>query len=212
MRPGDKAQHGSSHQAVRQYCASMCGHAYMHDACVQASVHVPNGLPMRVQGRIPPSCALESRRCHCRHLRTKRLIQDPPKMPKGSQGKADPLRGEAWAAWLEHIWQHGPAWLYVFALLSEMLCLRPSEALRLNGSDFKLAAKYHLQNRAGRCNPGCNCTDAMHVFEKPCPSHFLWPFMPPRGPQLLDAEIPPTCDLWVVLVSFASSAVATLVR
>ena len=46
-------------------------------------------------------------------------------------GKANPLPGKLWGAWLNHVLASGPSWLYVALFLTHACCLRISEVLRL---------------------------------------------------------------------------------
>jgi hypothetical protein len=50
-------------------------------------------------------------------------------------GKAHPLRGECWDAWVQHVMSVGPTWLYAFVCISELFCLRATECLRLDSMD-----------------------------------------------------------------------------
>ena len=50
-------------------------------------------------------------------------------------GKAQSLSGESWDAWVKHVMAVGPTWLYVVVCISELLCLRVTECLRLNCMD-----------------------------------------------------------------------------
>jgi len=55
----------------------------------------------------------------------------------GPRGQAEPLRGEAWNEWLEHIKKEGgAAWLYPLFFLMHALCFRVGQVLILRGTDF----------------------------------------------------------------------------
>ena len=61
----------------------------------------------------------------------------PKKRPvKRKLGKASALPDKLWTQWLDHVRAHGSCWLYVALLLTHLLCLRITEALRLTAEDF----------------------------------------------------------------------------
>ena len=74
-----------------------------------------------------------------RPLSAQRLHGDPVKRKPSAQvrllGKAHPLRGECWDAWVQHVMDVGPTWLYAVVCISDLLCLRVTECPRLNCMD-----------------------------------------------------------------------------
>ena len=56
-------------------------------------------------------------------------------------GKATVLSETQWTAWLKHVLQQGPTWLWVALTLSHCFCLRISEVLTLRKCDFSWTAK-----------------------------------------------------------------------
>ena len=52
------------------------------------------------------------------------------------RGKAEPLLGAGWAAFLQHLAKTGPTWALIALSLAHMLCCRISEVLRLQLQDI----------------------------------------------------------------------------
>ena len=79
----------------------------------------------------------DSRGKHCKnHTKstTVSVAQDMARAQKQKArklGKANPLPGKLWVAWLNHVLASGPSWLYVALFLTHACCLRISEVLRL---------------------------------------------------------------------------------
>ena len=55
---------------------------------------------------------------------------------KNRCGQATPLLGSTWHAWLEHVRNQGPTWLYVALALTHLLCCRITEIMRLTAESF----------------------------------------------------------------------------
>ena len=55
---------------------------------------------------------------------------------KNRRGQANPLLGSTWHAWLEHVRNQGPTWLYVALSLTHLLCCRITEIMRLTAESF----------------------------------------------------------------------------
>ncbi len=53
------------------------------------------------------------------------------------------MSGESWDAWVKHVMAVGPTWLYVVVCISELLCLRVTECLRLNCMDGLVYLVYY---------------------------------------------------------------------
>ena len=51
------------------------------------------------------------------------------------------MEGQAWQAWLAHVKNKGPTWLYVALTGSHLLCCRITEVLRLKAKDFDFEHK-----------------------------------------------------------------------
>ena len=56
--------------------------------------------------------------------------------PKSRRGKASCMPGQLWPMWLAHVHKKGTCWLHACLVLTHVLCLRVTEALRLRASDF----------------------------------------------------------------------------
>ena len=52
------------------------------------------------------------------------------------RGKAEPLLGAAWAAFLQHLANTGPTWALIALSLAHLLCCRITEVLRLQLQDI----------------------------------------------------------------------------
>ena len=58
------------------------------------------------------------------------------KSHKTCRGKASCMSGQLWPMWLVHVHKHGTCWLHACLILTHILCLRVTEALKLRASDF----------------------------------------------------------------------------
>ena len=56
--------------------------------------------------------------------------------PKSRRGKASCMPGQLRPMWLAHVHKKGTCWLHACLVLTHVLCLRVTEALRLRASDF----------------------------------------------------------------------------
>ena len=81
--------------------------------------------------RMPPASGLPFK---AHRLRVESIKRKPSAHVRRI-GKANPLRGECWDAWVQHVMAVGPTWLYAFVCISKLLCLRATECLRLDSKD-----------------------------------------------------------------------------
>ena len=56
-------------------------------------------------------------------------------------GQAAVLSGKMWTQWRNHILKTSTTWLYVVVTLTQALCARVSEVLKLRASDFHWSGK-----------------------------------------------------------------------
>ena len=63
------------------------------------------------------------------------------KKPEKHVGKASCMPGQLWPLWLGHVHSQGTCWLHACLLLTHVLCLRVTEALKLKASDFNWSAR-----------------------------------------------------------------------
>ena len=68
--------------------------------------------------------------------KTKTVNKHKQKTTMKKMGPAATLAGSDWISWLNHVLKEGTSWLFVVLILTHLLCLRVTEALRLRGSDF----------------------------------------------------------------------------
>ena len=61
---------------------------------------------------------------------------------KNRRGQADSMLGPVWHAWLEHVRNKGPTWLYVALCLTHLLCSRITEVMRLTTESFEHEEKH----------------------------------------------------------------------
>ena len=78
--------------------------------------------------------------------------------PSKKLGQAATLPGSEWGSWLCHIMRFGTTWLYVVVLLTHLLCLRITEALRLRAENFRFKTPgtvyvAPLKNQPGMTKP-----------------------------------------------------------
>lgn len=73
--------------------------------------------------------------------KTKKESLKAKKKSTRALGKASPLEGFLWGAWLDHVEHTGPTWVWVALLLSHALCLRITEVLCLRNRDFMWQSK-----------------------------------------------------------------------
>lgn len=74
-------------------------------------------------------------------MKTKRAMKTTKKAGGFKLGQAATLGVETWGHWLQHILLHGRCWLFVVSVISNLLCLRVTECLRLQAIDFDWKAK-----------------------------------------------------------------------
>ena len=58
------------------------------------------------------------------------------------KGQADTLIGTSWRAWLDHLENTGPTWLWALTTLCHLFCCRVTEVLNLQRRDLDLEAGY----------------------------------------------------------------------
>ena len=61
--------------------------------------------------------------------------------PARRRGKASSMPGQLWPMWLAHVHKHGTCWLHACLLLTHVLCLRVTEALKLRACHFNFKTR-----------------------------------------------------------------------
>eukprot|EP00439_Symbiodinium_sp_Y106_P054716 s6649_g7.t1 len=73
----------------------------------------------------------------------KRQMKKPAAQKKCSgKGQADMLVGPSWRAWLDHLQNKGPTWLWALTTLCHLLCCRVTEVLKLQREDVDLESGF----------------------------------------------------------------------
>ncbi|CAE7253066.1 unnamed protein product [Symbiodinium natans] len=83
------------------------------------------------------------KKCAFKHKATKKGVKkkSSKKTAGVKLGKAATLPADLWGLWIKHVLQHGRCWLFVACVLSHLLCLRVTECLRLEATDFDMKSK-----------------------------------------------------------------------
>ena len=75
---------------------------------------------------------------------------------KGKQpvlGQADPLVGQAWAAWIQHLKSVAPCWLVAVVTLCHLCCARVTEVLKLRLKDLNFESRtVHIDSLKGQAS------------------------------------------------------------